>query len=418
MKKSLIFKFTIDSIARKKLRFFGEVFILFVCFFMLTVGVFMKEQSKYYRKSLENVLRYGIENTGILNIKYESGDVVRFFNEAYDSPYISSIGVFSIGGTDILPELSAIQQEYLQGLQGQNLMDNYIEMYYISPTLLNLCNLKLTDGEIVTDTEDKGEYWSGLYLGSAFKDIPVGTVYTYQGGDETAVYEVLGILEEGTAWISRSAMGTGYEGTTRGSDVLDYYVILVSNTAYDYSGMFSVNESSSFDEAREYLYETAEKYNIELNIGSLATEVEQSERASSNMQRLFFRIFFLMSITAVICIISFQIVSVISRTKEYGILYATGAGISDITGITVIEILLKLIIAIIASMGVSIRFIPYFFSEGDGSDEIIKQLLFENVYPTVFAVGFILTVTAVLVPLIYINRLSPVKLLTGEGYGE
>ena len=415
MKKSLIFKFTIDSIARKKLRFFGEVFILFVCFFMLTVGVFMKEQSKFYRKSLENVLRYGIENTGILNINYESGDVVRFFNEAYDSPYISSIGVFSIGGNDILPELSAVQQKYLKG---QHSLKNFTEIYYISPTLINLCKIKLTDGEMVTDTEDKGEYWSGLYLGSAFKDIPVGTVYTYQVGDETAVFEVLGILEEGTAWISRSAMGTGYEGTTRGSDVLDYYVILVSNTAYDYFGMFSVNESSSFDEAREYLYETAEKYNIELNIGSLATEVEQSERASSNMQRLFFRIFFLMSITAVICIISFQIVSVISRTKEYGILYATGAGISDITGITVIEILLKLIIAIIASMGVSIRFIPYFFSEGDGSDEIIKQLLFENVYPAVFVVGIVLTVTAVLVPLIYINRLSPVKLLTGEGFGE
>lgn len=403
-------RFVMDSIARNKLRFFGEILMIFISLFMLTVGIFMKAQSKYYRTSLDDVLTKKVAGTGSLLIEeYDSEeDILAFFQEAQESTFIDAIGSAGEGITNILPQLAEIQQGHTE----YGWEPGYVEMQYVTDSLLPLCNISLAEGELITEFDERGDHWCGLYLGWEFREIPVGTVFTYTVNGEPEEYEVLGILEKGTRWVDPYVTRGNFSGATRGYEDMDYSVLfLYYDSVLDMFGMFSVEDGVAMTDAVAYLNQLADKYNLRVTFGSMEKEMEKAETQNALMQKVTFQIFFLMSVTAIICILSFLMISIISRSGEYGILYAIGMGQSDLIRMNAIEIGLKFIIAFSSALAASYYFIQMFFSEGPYSVVIMKELLFRYVYGPVFLIGVLLFLTAAVGPMIYINRKSPVELL-------
>lgn len=345
--------------------------------------------------------------------EYNTEEALAFYQQALNSKCIDAIGPMGIGATDNLPDMAKIQQGHQVNIYDSS---NMTEMYFIKPGLLPLCRLSLETGDFLQNTEEKGEYWCGLYLGCQYDKIPVGTTYSYElSNGETLNYEVLGILKKGSRFVSKSVMSGYNMADTMLYHPMDYAVICVENGKInDSAWMFSVADDYTMEEAQKELEMWAEQNKLNIQAGSLEAEIDKGEQDSKAMQKLFLRLFYLLGVTAVICILSFQIICILSRSYEYGILYANGAGTSDIIWIILLETVLKYVLACMITIVLSGIFIRSYFVIDGEVESVMKDLLMQYVYPKVCFAGLVLVAVAITVPLINISRISPVSLIGGN----
>lgn len=403
------FMFALDAIGRNKRSFFVELLLMFSCLFMLTISIFINVQSDYCRNTLNQVLTFDIENVGILYVdQYETEQALLFYQEALASQTIHSIGSMGIGATDIFPELADIQQEKV-GIYNENMT----EIHYLKAGLLSLCNIELEEGNLITDSQQYGKNWHGLYLGSEYKDIPVGHIFTYQlSTGEQMTFEVLGIMKQGCCWVGEEVL-TGYNtGSTKLYHSMDYAVIMLDNdVSMDNTWLFDVSDARLFTEAKAELNRLAEKYGLDIQIGSLAANLEHGEKAAENFRSLLLRLFYLLSVTSVICILSFQMLMIWKNSPEYGILYSVGAHINDIIWIILFETVVKVILGFLLAAVLSWTFIQYYFSNSGDTIEIMHDLLVQYVYVKVFLVDCIIMALGVAIPILQLNKMNPTDLI-------
>ena len=88
----------LDLIGKNIRKFFGEMIMLILCLFVLSVSVFMKVQGNYCRTSLDLVLTEGVSHAGIITINEDDSEAARsFYQEAEKEEAIHSIGSMTMG---------------------------------------------------------------------------------------------------------------------------------------------------------------------------------------------------------------------------------------------------------------------------------------------------------------------------------
>ena len=397
----------LDLIGKNIRKFLGELVMLTLCLFVLSVSVFMKVQGDYCKTSLDLVLTEGVSGTGIVTVgEYDSEAAQLFYQEAEKERELHSIGSLNVGATDILPELAAIQGSHKMYIYGGS---DDLECYYMRSDLLDLCNVRLLEGTGFKDISGQDEYWSGLYLGYEYRDIPVGTTYTYNlSNGNVATFEVLGIFDQGSRFVNNKIFFPSMFSTTKLYSDLDYAVVMTDKTMTAYQGLFSFDD---YKKAKALLMNLADQYGISIQIASVEEQLKEGARESDSFQELLLRVFLLLAVSVVVCECSFQIVSIWRNSYQYGILVSLGSKMKDIISIVIVGEVIKYVISFLLSAVLSFVFIKYYFTIASDEVSILSELLGHYVLPISFVAGIAISIAGAIVPLIRLSRLSPVEML-------
>lgn len=397
----------LDAIGKNIRKFLGEMVMLIVCLFALSVSMFMRAQADYCKSTLNLILKEDVSKTGTLSIEeYDSEEAQHFYQEARKDENIHSIGSMEIGATDILPELTDIQGNHKSYIYERNML----ECYYMESGLLNLCNTTLLDGAIIEDTSDYDDNWNGLYLGYEYKEIPIGTKYEYVLSDGTVeTFEVLGIFDKSSRWVNDKIFSPSSMAATKLYMDLDYAVIMITDkTMPSYTGIFS---SDNYMKAKEALTNLADKYGLSLQVSNFEKQLEEGTRQSGTFQNLLIRIFLLLAMSVIVCECSFQIVSIWRNSYQYGILVSLGSKMKDIISIVIVGEVIKYLISFLLSALLSFVFIKYYFTIAGDEMGILSDLMWHYVFPRAFVAGMMISIAGTIVPLIRLGRLSPIEML-------
>lgn len=397
----------LDLIGKNIRKFFGEMIMLILCLFVLSVSVFMKVQGNYCRTSLDMVLTEGVSHVGIVSVdEYDSEAARSFYQEAEKEEAIHSIGSMEVGATDIFPELAAVQGNHKTYIYGGS---NDLECYYMRSDLLSLCNVSLLDGAMIKDMSGYDDYWFGLYLGYEYRDIPVGTKYTYTLSNGIVVtYEVLGIFDKGSRFVNDKIFFPSMFSATKLYLDMDYAVVMTAKTMTASQGLFSFTD---YKKAKAVLMNLADKYGVTVQIANIEEQLKEGAREADNFQELLLRVFLLLAVSVIVCECSFQIVSIWRNSYQYGILVSMGSKMRDIISIVIVGEVIKYLLSFVLAAVLSFVFIRYYFTIASDEIDILGELLIYNVFPKAFVAGIVIAIAGAIIPLIRLNRLSPVEML-------
>ncbi len=412
--------FSLDGIFRKKLKTIALIMLFaFSLIIMATVTLFYKI-ANYSYDSVDKALSEGIKNTGTISINEHISDdkIIEFQRRLYDSRSIKAVGETQINtvGRKNIKELYDIQYgnvglEYFpDDPKGEDTFF-VVSMDYRA---IELYNLKLQKGEFTKDilkNEEPYHHVGYMYLGSAFKDIPIGTEYKIS---ERYTMKVAGILKSGAECGTDSITDTSYSNACVLS--LDYMAVIIDDygTIGSSRWLFNAENNCSIDEAVAEVRNIAESMDIGVSVGTLEGMFEEKNRFENMLNDILFELMIIMVLIAVIIQSCIQVVDILGYSHQYGIMYAVGATQRDVSFIIGIESLIRFAVAAGVAIAGEVVLINRTYTE-PAMREIAQEIFTSQIVWWMLAAGILMTAVSTVVPLIMIRLNKPVKLINKQG---
>ncbi len=420
MKLINIWSFARDFVGRKYLMYVASVIMCVLSLLLLSVALFAYTATQYGKQQCNKLFTKGVDGTGVFRF---DDDPASSFNQEDWQAFMSEVnraeeiyaagvymeGVFNYGGTE---ELVKLQTENDATIHTGGIPSDYLVGYDVSnKKVFDLLNVKFQKGGY-RENEEGITY---LYLGADLSSVDVGTIYT--DGDET--YVVAGIFKRGTSVIDPEVM-------FRSSDVLelDYSVCLDNMVLVNLDWInrnwatFSVNDGYSVEEGMDAIREIAKKYGMEIAGASCEgllymREVNNEQVVASTRNILIWLVLIIFII--MLCI---QVSDAIERAGDFGIMYANGSSVRDISLIVFMENVRRVLVsfilwAVIAFLVSKTTIVPYYKRVYGIADRIVMDILVSHILPVVavFAVAYMCIMSVI--PVILVKRTQPVKLIGG-----
>lgn len=412
-----LFRFAFESISRRWFISFIVICLFMVSLYSIGIMSYTQELTNYGHRTMNKTLRSDIAHTGIIGINSEQFNeenlekLSELQKELYESPEIENVGEYAIFAAEYeeMEELTKIQKEntkVIGNLEG-------FEFLSISMELTNLCQVEFPQYDM---PQTDGDESYKMYLGSNFKDIPVGTVYNCVLSDGyTISYVVAGILQEGARWIGEDII---YENEPMQLDYtysLDNMAVVIQDGCMSNTWIYTRADEANSDDVREKITAVADKYGIDLDFADLEKFFEKKESnnmtVKSNIEN-FFRFYTIAVIAIMLCI---QLSNMISRSREYGIMYANGMGTRDLLCITVLENILKILLGFVLTIGaLKFEMHTHYASLGEYWESMANKILMECALGKIFFVMLILLVVISVIPVYMICRMKTVELIGGN----
>lgn len=415
MKIKYIARMALDKIIFYKKSFLFMMILL--CMGLFSIGVVLVGQmmNSYARDICDRTLAKGIERTGTVRVNdnsYFSQESKEFLQEAEAADIIYSIGYVMEGkmADGYLSELAEIQS----GFPDIDTGSEALTCIFMNRTAIKLCNLSFQEVQEIDEDKWNSGRWFGIYLGANFKGIPVGTQYVEEVRGEEWVYEVMGILDENSRFVSGAvlftAAGNGFNTCTR----LDSMVICIGNTMPNSAGWaYSPEDGVTMEEAREYLAELAEKYELPVSFASLSAGFAYDDRERTRINNVLIEIFSLICLVTLLIDVCIFFITFLNNMEEYGIIYAMGVSKRGLLGILLMENLLKCLLAFMFTWGILYAYIW----TNVGGDQTIRYALNDVMYHGVIQKLFLIDVLSIIlltaVPALVLSYSKPVTLLRG-----
>lgn len=413
MKNSLIF--AMDSISTHFRKFVLSVLLVFVCSLLVMFALMAYHGQNLVYESCDRVLTRGVKNTGIIQLvedDFFNDGIQKYLERLSRRKEIQVIGDCSedIETAPALETLWNIQA----GNYGSEDMEGYITGLHIEDVSKNaseLCNMKLSSGTPVDELsfDDKDIYY--IYLGYGFRDIPVGTKYQV----ENVTYQVAGIIAPNQSWIKEELLMEFSSEVGNAAHSSDYMVFKIRNQEpplMDYLWISSA-DGYSIDEALAVADQLAEQSNIDIHYSSLQERYEVSQTRNIILLKYLSQIIRIVGITAILMLISLQIVFILNNRREYGIMYAIGFSKRDIF---CSALFYNAIISIVAFLLVCpcLYWIAKRWFASCGIDYIVKRIFLPYMLPV--EVGMIVLVLLVIsiVTNIILHIFTPVRMIRSE----
>lgn len=410
MKDSLIF--AIDSISTHVRKFVLSVLLVFVCSLLVLFTLMVYHGQNLVYESCDHVLARGVKNTGIIQIMDESywDKIQNYVEQLERRKEIQVIGDCSeyIEMESALEPLWRIQ-EGNYGFEDMGETGLYIENILRSAS--NLCEMKLSSGTPIEQLSfaDPSVYY--LYLGYGFRDIPVGTTYQV----EECAYQVAGILSSGQSWIKEELLLDFSYEIGNAAQSCDYMVFKIRDKEpplCDYLWISSA-EGYSIDEALAVADQLAEKSGIDIHYSSLQERYEVSQARTILLLQYLSHIIGIVGITALLMLISLQIVFILNNRKEYGIMYAIGFSKRDIFLSTFFYNVITSVVAFVLVLPCLYGVAKLWFSSC-GMDYIVVHIFLPYMLPAeLFLVGIMLLVISIVTNAI-LHIFTPVRMIRSE----
>lgn len=401
-----IIRFTWDWIAMNFKKSLLSILIMVVAFFlgMLSVMSFMEEKLAYV--SIEECLNYSTEKTLIIGVDIlNSYDTNGFINKAYESPEIAAIGAVEVRSM-VNSELFEVQKGH--SWNPAYSLDNEVEVAIINIEGLDVCPLKLQNGAYPSELDFTDNKISYLYLGSAYKDIPVGTVYEGNNGYKKIV---AGIMEDGQRWVNSDLLWGYSPSRLNYSWDCTYAVFCVENSMLAVNCFAAVADGYTVDEAIKALNEVAEETGCVITYSAVENICEEGAKESKALTSYIVRLLVIIMVASSIMLISVQVVIILKNTKNYGVMYAVGFNKTEILKAQFLkQIILSLCALVIA--GVAIYYFAYqsYFLNAD-IEYIMKTILARYVFPAgVLQAGLVVVMIQIITAFMF-KRMTPDKLI-------
>lgn len=358
--------------------------------------------------SCDVTLEEGVEKCAVIRLLSMEGPYQEFTEKAFSLKEVSAVGTVDDRGAGYLgvEELRKIQEGHEKNYQ--NALEGYLEVKLINPTLLPLCGMELQEGKTwdeLDHSEEKVEY---LYLGWAYRNIPVGTRYTQPDG---SILEVAGIFTENFRFFDHANMDGAAAAVT-----IDY----TEDCAYS---VFCISE---YPMGNEFFVSAAEGYGIEEAVSAVRNLADQMELPSAylTLQEIFdegyrlsgqlIRYMIGLIVICVVCsftvLVSFRIISFWERSGKIGILLAVGFSRSSILGIYCIQDIINSALGFLGIFLISFIWIRGWFT-WDETSVILHKLFAVYLIPAACLLLLAEIVVSGAVTGILLKRNSPADLL-------
>jgi len=410
MKDSLIF--AIDSISTHVRKFVLSVLLVFVCSLLVLFTLMAYHGQNLVYESCDYVLARGVKNTGIIQIMDEPyfDKIQNYVEQLEKREEIHTIGDCSeyIEVASVLEPLWTIQEENY-GFENMGETGLYIENVLRSAS--NLCEMKLSSGTPVEQLNfsDSSVYY--LYLGYGFRDIPIGTTYQVEG--ET--YQVAGILRSGQSWIKEELLQDFSSEIGNAAQSCDYMVFKIRDKEPPLSDYLWISsaEGYSIEDALSVADQVAEESGIDIHYSSLQERYEVSQARTIILLQYLSHIIGIVGITALLMLISLQIVFILNNRKEYGILYAIGFSKRDIFLSAFFYNVITSVVAFVLALPCLYWIAKKWFSNC-GMDYIVERIFLPHMLPAELGmIGLLLLVVSIVTNSI-LHVFTPVRMIRSE----
>lgn len=419
------------SIWNKKWSFILTTIVSIVSLIMLSLSIYIYENSVYCHKVVSSSLTSGTDTSCVMYVTENTTEAESMYSSNYIQfkKSLSTIkGVTSHGEISYNEGMENFSLSKLQcKLTGRN--DEMLHFGYIENSAIDFYKIPLSEGKICKDMPKDNTIFY-VYLGSAYKKY-------YKLGDTITCKEPKLVLEEKkqkTILINTSYIVKGFiKDNTKFvyPETFDSSNSFVSDKCYETLSATGViiefsqdNESNrlfvswkkseSLKEMKNRFSRLAKKYDykaITVNISQLLKEKESSNREINNYILKVLGIIIAVTVTMMICI---QISAILNNTSEYGILYANGYTTNNITIMIIIEAFTKLTIASAASLSLVRLLIKKVFLGVPQESEVFHEIFNKHVISGNIFSALLICAVSIILPLMIIRHKKPVELIGGN----
>lgn len=415
MKDSLIF--AMDSISTHVRKFVLAVLLVFMCSLLVLFTLMVYHGQNLVYESCDHVLTRGVKNTGIIQLMeddFHNEEIQNYVEQLEKQKEIHTIGDWNeyVDPASALEPLWTIQEENT-GSEDSHMEETFtgLRVQYVFGNAHNLCEMKLSSGTPVEQLSfsDSSVYY--LYLGYGFRDIPVGTTYQVEG--ET--YQVAGILRSGQSWIKEDFLLDFSSEIGNAAQSCDYMVFKIcyqEPPLSDYLWISSA-EGYSIEDALSVADQVAEESGIDIHYSSLQERYEVSQARTILLLQYLSHIIGIVGVTALLMLISLQIVFILNNRKEYGVRYAIGYSRRDIFLSTLFYNVIISVVAFVLVLPCLYWIAKKWFSSC-GMDYIVAHIFLPYMLPAeLFLIGIMLLVVSIVTNSI-LHIFTPVRMMRSE----
>lgn len=414
MRLSGIVKYSIDSLMRKFFKSMAIILLFAFSFVLIAMCIIPNILTTYTSQSVDKVLSAGIKRTGTIHIKEYKDNCENFIQNLKNIDGISQIGEISVteNNDSKLRQLRSIQKNHIPDElvfeDGSLQTNNGLIIMHFNYDAWEIHNLKLSKGSYTPSNESDEIPTVHIYLGSSYKDIPVGTEYVMGQEPHIYKYKVMGILEKGEKCTTQNLTSEGFDNPKTIN--LDYLVIAVHSSGVQSENLFTITDKADMQEVINKIYTLAKKYDIGVTAGSLEGLFEEDKKAYGKISDLLLELMLIVVLVSATIQACVQITDIIGRFRMYGILYSNGATKTDICLIIIMENIIRYILACIISYGAARLLLRFMFSNA-ASYKLVTDIFHSDVLVPVYIIGLAVCMASIVVPLLMIRKKPPVELV-------
>ncbi len=432
MKLRYLFRMSVDNAMQRNGRMFISVIMYILAMVLIGVIVLLGSIHSNIKGELNDAIRCGIENMGYFSYtlndeNYESFDFYKLSKAMADmdcidgwtgnwySGMIDIEGHWSVSNCSQNYELNSL--DTIKEIQGANIYNTYedysgIESVFISSNAWNMFNIELYMGDEPAACSYNGKY-TLMYVGYEYSNI-VEPGMIISNGDVS--YVIAGILDKDSRMpIDSQELIALSKYSLYSTYLLDYEVLIIDENADEFLNtvsFFTVSKDYTTYEAEQIITSVLEKAGVSITIGWLDDALKNIN--DKNTGRTYYEILIMMIIISCLVLSCFQINSILSRRKDYGVLFASGMSHRDMIKMVVIENIIKFIVSVIVMFFIISLIINKELRYGLTTIYVIKHILYERLVVVTGMVGILLVFVVSMMPAIIIKRSSLAELIGGK----
>ena len=419
------------QLAKKRLysnkgMFFFNAVLSVVALLFIGFSIMVPQVMSHGRRTIEKSLAGDIEKYGVMSNSvdiYENENEQEYFRCLADAEEIESVGMWQYTGMGGLKTENSSRDYWADILEIHNRSlktfdreeTDYVQAVAISPQAMGINELNLLTGEL---EPEHAENQVLVYLGYNFREIPVGTVFSSEDNEDDITYVVAGILEENTTMLDWQALLMGSNSMQFSYGIsLDNMILLrirECDRGYLYLyNFFSSAEGYTYEDAAERVKEISEELGITVETDRLSNRVESVMGVTDWLVSEIERIAGLLFFSALIILLSSQLLTILRRKEELGVWISCGIHKRQIIGVLLLENTIKMLLAATIVIGIFTLFWKCMRFEQSVYHEL-RYVIYYNLDIFILLVASGMAVLISLVPIRYIYKISLHALVKGD----
>lgn len=405
MKAVTRIRYAVNGIVQDGTHFLLSALLIATGFGLIGFTVLVLLASGYGRSSAEHVLSQGIGNTGVLMVSFGDSDFENDTQKAIEEQI----------GKIVRFRRAAKETDMIQAIGGMGrTQSGDVQMIVMDLELTNLCAFPIGKG-ILPEELPIHENTQYLYLGYAYRDIPVGSRYVVEAGEENITYEVAGIFQKNARFASDNMLRETDDTAFRNDISLNGEIVRINQgEGFNSPWFFSVREGYSVEDAMERLELLADEYGVVIEQYPLREKFDAIDAGNRVRKEILFEMTGFLTLVIVVTVTCFQLVKTYQNAYRYGIFYALGFSTSDIQGIILLQNGIAFLCALCLAFVMLALLWLIFFVKDVQAQEVFWQILLARALPIDGLAAVLLCVMVTYLPCHLLQMKEPIELIRGD----
>ncbi len=331
--------------------------------------------------SCDGILEGGVSQCGAITVFNGAQNPYEFNKMLPELEGVRAAGTMDTRGCSYsgVEELIKIQQESKAG-RG-NPQESSLEAMIVNPGLLPMCRLELQEGyawDKLDHSDDRVVY---LYLGSAYRDVPVGT--RYDGQPDGTVLEVAGILREGFRFFKSADRSTAELSAVELDYTEDctYRVICIKDYALTGHIYVCAEEGYEIEEVMQNAKELAGQMGLEnVYYYTFSEMFEGGYKVSETLVHYMVSLIIICLVCSFLVTASFRVIAFWEQAGNLGIMLAMGFSQRFLLRVYLVKDTINAVLAFLGMVFISSAILCRWFI-GDEPEVIFRQLFLRYLFP-------------------------------------